>query len=827
MVIRNLKEELRNAVRARSKPWLCIGILAALAMLLVGRSLVGEAFLPLDIIVHLHPWRFSYERVPVNNPINSDVVLQIYPRRLVAYHMLRQGAWPLWDPTRITGTPLLAEGQLAFFYPPSLLFVLLPLWHAFGYYALVQLILSGSGSYFFARQLKLSYGAATLTGIAYMFSGFMLTWLQVPEFTGAAAMLPWCFWAVERACALNRPWRWLFAGIVLAMPLFTHIQIAFYTYIGVGCYVLARLMQRQSWRSRRNIVLGFSAALVVALGLSAVQLLPDLALAGEGQRTEQVTFEGSFDGEFRTLIDLVLPLFDGTPRTAPGAWGPSLLTRPQPYAGLAVLLLAMLALITSRHPATTIFGLLAAGSFAIGAGSPLLILFVRFVPAYHQFSDHARWFVLWGFAVAVLAGLGSQALIDGWSPMDQRERRTIWITRIFLTGLIIFLAIWAWQHLAFFTAKSLYGVYMSRLRQRLSVVPLLIGALSVLALLLFTIRRIPRAARWALLLTVTAGDLSWYGGGYNTVDSVGIFHPTTDLLAALSKYPAPVSPTQPAYPPTRQIAFLKAQPQPFRIYGEYEVVPPNIAGVFGLEDVRGYQSLYLARYSHLVRLIDGSDYRKLAGEGATSFKPYLTKAYHHHRRLLDMLNVQFFLFSPGSKTPPLFGPLDLIQQDDEGSIYRNPNVLPRAWLVHDVEVIPEDERQLDRLAQSDFDPARAAVLPTLPPPLSQPGSPDRVEAVTYRPNQLRVVARSTAAGLLIVSDAYASGWHAAVDGKPATLYRANYALRGVWLPAGRHAVTFTYRPSSFVLGGIISLITLLAVSGASWWSWRRAGYPQP
>lgn len=790
--------------------WLPLLLLCALAVALLWRSVaLGEVFLPLDLVPHLQPWRFSYERVPVNNTVNSDVVLQVYPRRVVTNALVRQGAWPLWNSTILTGTPLLADGQMIFFYPPSLLFLLLPLARAFGYYALLQVILAGTGSYLFARQLKLGQGAATLVGLCYMFSGYLLTWLQFPHHTGAAAMLPWCFWAVARACAHRRLSDWLLAGGILAMPLLTHIQVAFYTYVGVGCYVLVEIMAAPRWRMRARLALGFAAALALALALSAAQLLPQIALSAEGQRAEQAVEVASPENQFAALLRLVLPSLNGKARVPPPAWGPAVLQLPQPYAGLAPLILAVLALLLSRHRSSTLFGLLALGAFALAVSSPLLQVFLALVPPYRQFGDHTRWFALWGFAAAVLAGLGAEALLKRDSPPSPRERRTLLLNRLLLGLTALFVAIWAWRYLALFTSKSRYGAYITQIRQQSLSVPVLIGMVTLLAVAALMMRRLPRTLRWGFLLAVVAGDLLWYGGSYNTSTPGNIFKPTADLLAGLPAGTLRTPASQPLYPLTRQLAFLQQQPRPFRVVaGDYPVLPPNLASAFGIEDVRGYQSLYLARYNRLVRMIDGNDYTRLAGEGTTSYKPYLTSAWRR-RRLLDMLNVEFILFPPGSKNVPLYAPLERVQTNDEGAIYRNPRVLPRAWLVHRTEVIPEDKAQLDRLARPDFDPAALVVLPGAVAPVARPADPEPVPVVDYTPNHVRVRADVKAPAVLVVSDAYADGWQVAVDGRPAPLLRANYALRGVWLPRGIHEVTFTYRPRSFLIGGMISGVTLL------------------
>ncbi len=809
-------ERVRTALhRGATLPLL---VLCGFALLLMWRSVLGDIFLPLDIVPHQHPWRFSYERVPVNNPINSDIIQQVYPRRQLTRLIVSQGAWPLWNPTILTGTPLLADGQSTFFYLPSVLFLILPLAQAFGYYAILQVVLAGVGSYAFARRLGLDRGAATLTGICYMFSGYVLSWLQFPHHSGAMAMLPWCFWAIERACQGKRWAHWAAAGVVLALPLLAHIQLSFYIYVGTGCYLLARVVEMQPWKHRLSLMLGYGLAVVLALALSAVQLVPQVALSAEGQRGDEVTEEYTASTQFVSILRLMFPLIGGQPRAVEPQWGPELLQAPQPYAGLAPLGLAVVAVLLSRHRATTIFTMLSIGALALALRTPLLQVFMTLVPPYRQFTDHNRWYALWGFTIAVLAGLGAQALVERGRRSRVPPLWTRHVNRTVLAIVILSLATWTWQHLALFTPQSRYGEYITLIRQHPLTPVALFAVCSVVVIAVLASRRVPRLLAWAMTLTVVVADVLWYGGNYNTTTNLSLYNPTTDLVAGLaSEAPVPEKPEL-LYPPARQLAFFQSQPKPFRIMaGDYPALQPNLATAYELEDVRGYQSLYLARYNRLARLIDGKDYTEAANEGGTSLRPYFTSAYSH-RRLLDMLNVQFIFFPPGSKNPPLYEPLQLVHQSDEGTIYRNPQALPRAWLVHSVETIADDTAQLDRMARDDFDPATTAVVSAAPPPVGQLSTADRVEELTYEPNAARIRATTGSAALLVLSDAYTDDWRVTVDGTPATLYRTNYALRGVWLPPGTHEVVFSYRPVAFMIGGVTSASTLgLLVVAASWY----------
>ena len=76
---------------------------------------------------------------------------------------------------------------------------------------------------------------------------------------------------------------------------------------------------------------------------------------------------------------------------------------------------------------------------------------------------------------------------------------------------------------------------------------------------------------------------------------------------------------------------------------------------------------------------------------------------------------------------------------------------------------------------------------------------------------MEVRTSSATAAFLVTSDAFYPGWRASLDGQEATLYRADYAIRGVMLPPGEHTVSFDYNPRRFYLGAGISVLSLLAL----------------
>jgi hypothetical protein len=158
--------------------------------------------------------------------------------------------------------------------------------------------------------------------------------------------------------------------------------------------------------------------------------------------------------------------------------------------------------------------------------------------------------------------------------------------------------------------------------------------------------------------------------------------------------------------------------------------------------------------------------------------------------------------------------------DGEVKIYRNNDVLPRAFIVHRAEVIPDKDRILNTLNQADFDPRRTVLLEepsaqrsTLVVPQDTDRSGVRFER--YESNYIRVQASLLDPGWLVLTDTYYPGWEVRIDGQIGQILPADYIFRAVPLEPGPHAIEFKYRPSSFVVGVGISLVTIavLLVAG--------------
>ncbi|HEY6524519.1 MAG TPA: YfhO family protein, partial [Solirubrobacteraceae bacterium] len=86
--------------------------------------------------------------------------------------------------------------------------------------------------------------------------------------------------------------------------------------------------------------------------------------------------------------------------------------------------------------------------------------------------------------------------------------------------------------------------------------------------------------------------------------------------------------------------------------------------------------------------------------------------------------------------------------------------------------------------------------------------------VSYSGQRAVIHATATAPSLVVLTDDFYPGWSATVDGRPATVHRVDYLLRGVAVPSGSHTIVFTYRPASWTVGWIISALCALGLLAA-------------
>ncbi|MCB9196227.1 MAG: YfhO family protein [Flavobacteriales bacterium] len=147
----------------------------------------------------------------------------------------------------------------------------------------------------------------------------------------------------------------------------------------------------------------------------------------------------------------------------------------------------------------------------------------------------------------------------------------------------------------------------------------------------------------------------------------------------------------------------------------------------------------------------------------------------------------------------------------------NPNALGSAWIVDNVKFVDSGNDELMSMKNGvGFNPAVEVIVNKEFEGVVKNGtgkSPaSRIEQISYKPNELIYHFSSDKDEIVVFSEIYyPNGWTAKIDNTPIEIFRANYLLRGLSVPAGEHTITFEYSSKPYAVGGIVSLISSLLI----------------
>ncbi|MES2640391.1 MAG: hypothetical protein V4850_12940 [Myxococcota bacterium] len=332
-----------------------------------------------------------------------------YPWRAWAAGVWASGEVPWWAAGAGNGFPLLAEGEGGFLYPPTmLLFVLLPDALALNWSVLGHQVLAAMGVWAFLRARGLRGAAPLVGGLAYAWSGFLVSHTLYLGMQNAAAWVGWALLgATPRADGRGR-W-WLVALSIGMMGLAGHPQIAAFVGLGLAVHALATL--------RGRALLAWGAAAGLGGVIAAPQLLATLELVRFSGRDGGVAAAFARIGAMpvQELVGAVLPYAFGFDRPADidqtyyhrgtGYWGGGVNHWEMCfYLGIPVVCLALAG--ARRSKGWVVAGIVAT---VLMLGGPAWDL-VRLLPGFDGFRFPARFALLLTLVAAVLAAHGVERL---------------------------------------------------------------------------------------------------------------------------------------------------------------------------------------------------------------------------------------------------------------------------------------------------------------------------------------------------------------------------------------------------------------------------------
>jgi hypothetical protein len=369
-------------------------------------------------------------------------------------------------------------------------------------------------------------------------------------------------------------------------------------------------------------------------------------------------------------------------------------------------------------------------------------------------ADHSRLLIVVHLGVALLAARGVECL------GDPRARRAMIVALGLLAATLVWIA---------------GGLPRGRL--------LIPAASLVFAGALLALPRALPAAGWLAALLVVADLYAAYGP-----------HPRGGVRA---------------FPPTpAALAPLAGHPGGDRVLLANRVLPPNIASFYDVPALAAFEPSMSEATVQLLALagLNPSFHLGVVAGAEVSLSAL---------RVLDVLGAGLVVLPDRVGQPAARARLQELRHEPL-AVYQNPQAMPRVFAVADARVAPDPLAALALVGDARLDLRRTVVLEGTSVEPARGGSPDADAAlVSYAPGLVAVRATCADACWVVLTETFAPGWRARVDGAAVSVLRADRALVAVAVPAGTHDVELAYRPASVLIGAPVSVLVLVALAAAA------------
>ncbi|TMA36582.1 MAG: YfhO family protein [Deltaproteobacteria bacterium] len=699
------------------------------------------------------------------DPTSGDLEAYYYPVLEYGFGELRHFRLPFWNPHEGCGTPFLAIPQVGFFYPLYLPFLFLDAASAITLDICLHLAIASFSMFLLCRHFGMRPGPALVAGLVYAHHGGMAIKVYFPNHLAPSAWIPVVFLLADRVLERRSPIACALLGAVLgAAMLGGSPQFVYFTGLALVPFVAVRAVSAPRRDGAGTVAIAsalLGAAVALGVLLALVRVLPAAEyMRGTWRPPGSLALEGA-------AVMSISPAVFAANLLSP-APGPDL--GRQAYAGTLPLLLAVVGLALWR-PRSAALPIAAAGVaamlYAFGTHAPLFPLMFG-MPAGSWFRAPSRALVVFGFAVALLAGGGLHEVLERAG--TGRAARPA----LLLAG----------------AAASLIGAaaWLRVPEARLLAVNCVAGGVVLLVLLLRPAVRVLAVGVLGVLVVV---DL------FHGQRPRGVL--PAELGAHFARY-------EPFFGEVRQRqgfarTYIRGRFAPdARLYFHSDLAKAGT--IHGIWLATDYEPLCETRFAR---------YLQFPGPPVPWSICYLPlDVSRQPSPLVELMGVRFFMVEDGDGPPPdAGGRWKLVRREGGVSLYEDPGAMPRAFVAADVEVIPDAEALLRRMADANL--RRVAFVEETAGETLPAGVGGDAEVERYEANRVAVETRAAHGGLLVLTDRWDAGWKAFVDGTPARVYRTDYLFRGVSVPPGVHTVEFVYRPASFVVGAFGSLLGVVGV----------------
>jgi hypothetical protein len=704
-----------------------------------------------------------------------------------------QGIFDKWSPLN-GGTAIMERRFGRFINPVFPLYYILPKYQARVFEYIFWVFAAGLMMFWFLRTVKISRAVALVGGLGFMFAPALLSHIFPGHFAKmeVIALIPGIMAFAERMLTKFKLIDIVGLPILLALAIYSeHLQAAYFVFWGMGLYFAARMLyafitRRIPLKDALLRTSGFSAALVIGGLLTAMNTFPSMYNTDvTSKRAGGVTYEysSSFALHPEEALSFAEPDFVGWKETY---WGRNMLKFNSEYFGVIFLILALgLFVIRKQDFAKYLLAILGIGAllFALGPNTPLHRLCYDFMPGIKSFRAPSMMYIWTFFASIALAAFALDELFSKPLTDNKKTQKRLFIFAgiagaFFLIYLIgagsianSMLSGGADSISANQQRSQVLHQYLPRIQTGGFIILLLVAGFFAAAFLRVT-AKISRTVFLGIVLCIVL------------IDAIRISRPFLDQATK----PQSVFSRQEKGEASIGQFLLQQDKSLYRVYsmlGDSKLYIPGLNMTYVFDDFTAKQ------YNDIFQQLQTASYGLTQQEYRDN--PIVQLRV---RNILSLLNTKYLLSLSDINIPGL----QLIVNSGNLRIYLNNSAFPRIYLADSVVAASDPQKELfERFDAPEFsrhlaivDAAQwkrpelsAAVDSTIAEKIdiAQFDAPHGKIAATVASNREQV---------LVVGENFSPGWSATINGKPAEVFRVNYAWKGVVVPQGTSKVELTY-----------------------------------
>lgn len=792
---RSLKEDFISRLSNNKQHVIALLFLFILPLILYHSIFLGgQQFLGTDVI----QWRAGAESI-------------------IEYQEEHGGENPLWAPNMFSGMPsyVISIPSAA----PNLDTVVKEIGgetHPLPFYWVLL-----GGLYLFFTIQGIRPFAAALGSLLIGFTTYLSIIIEAGHYNKfvAYAFIPWMFAGYYMISRSNKKWLgfFLFALAVTLELRANHPQVTYYFLYLLGfwwiydSWLAYKKQQTRDWFTRTGLavgagILGILCSIDMYWQLyeySQYTIRGGSALDATGSGGLAIDYAFQWSQGIGELLTLIIPgLFGGSSGEA--YWGPKSFTSGPHYLGAIAFILALFGLICYRKRIKYLF--FGVGSltllFSLGSNFYLLNSFMfNYIPYFNKFRTPEMWLIVTVFCFSILAVYGIEALFE-MAGRKKHEQKNLYLPLGTALAIGLLFTLGSNALLSFEkpgerqqlrqqvasqnnvspdhpqveqTVNNFINTRLTPERKEMAkndsirflVLVLLAGGLIVG----FIKGKISKGYFLAGLLMLSAYDMLSVDSRYVDEEQMMRDNVTAEQLIHQQQQPADEFVAE---------NINSGEGYPYRAFPLLSNPFNNAVPAYFYPSIGGYSGAKLGYYQDLIDNLLMSD------------------AGGFNDPVLDMLNVKYITIN---QQLPFEGYTEVFNEGNQ-YVYRNDDVLPKAFFVDSVTTVSDPSEVVEIMRQSaGFDPGSHAIVETEEPITIEPDTAAGVSVRSYNAKQISLHTKSATDGFLVVSEVYyPAGWKAEIDGEPLEIYKTNYVLRGMKIPAGDHEITMTFEPTSNIWG---------------------------